>query len=474
MMGCGGSARVPNPTLMVVGDSQVFRGDDAVPQSTPWFDGTTVTLAAARGETIGIQVLHAGGGAVKLVVDGAAVTGYAVSKAFVARPSTELYGPSRGSGAYPDGLTPEATPDTDPAYFSIAVPAAAKAGKHTGTLTVDGKTLPVVLEVATVTLPEAPPRVWAYEDPRELGSTLMAPNAREVACIEMFRDRGVLLSPDLPVEAWRERTGLLVGAKDIPAVIPDDPATAGAAVKAWIEATAGTGKLPFAIPIDEPGEKKKAQVIALAKAVRAAGGGPTTFRYAITGEPDEAYGDLVDLYIELKSARPDDKIPRWVYNGRPPRAGAMVVDTPAPGMRTWGWIAWRYKIPEWYVWDALYWHDRHNKKRAVAEMDPADAVTFDDGDDHGNLDGVLALPDDKGNCRPTLRLEALRRGLEDWRLLDAASACKPDETAKVAAKLVPAALGDAGDSGHGAWPEDDAAFERARRELLSIAASCGK
>jgi hypothetical protein len=143
----------------------------------------------------------------------------------------------------------------------------------------------------------------------------------------------------------------------------------------------------------------------------------------------------------------------------------MVVDAESPGTRSWGWIAYRYRIPVWYVWDALYWHDRHNKKAALDAS--RDAVSFDDGDDHGNLDGVLALP----GCHPTLRLEALRRGYEDRALLELAAKCHPAEAAALAAKMIPRALGDA--KGAPAWPADEAAWEAARRQLLELAVCAG-
>jgi hypothetical protein len=197
-------------------------------------------------------------------------------------------------------------------------------------------------------------------------------------------------------------------------------------------------------------------VRAIGDAVHAAGRG---LLLAVTDERRGEYGDAVDLFISLRARRGD-----WTYNGAPPRAGAMVADAESPGLRTWGWIAWRWQVPIWYAWDALYWHDRHNKK---AKLDAArDAVSFDDGDDHGNLDGVLALP----GCRPTLRLAALRRGLQDRALLELAAKCDRTAADTIAEQLVPRALGDAGDSP--SWPRDEAPWEAARRSLLELAAKC--
>jgi hypothetical protein len=215
--------------------------------------------------------------------------------------------------------------------------------------------------------------------------------------------------------------------------------------------------------------------------------------FAVTDEPRSEYGDnLVDLYLTL-TPHLTDTFTRWTYNGAPPRAGSMVVDTESPGLRTWGWIGWRYHIPIWYAWNAVYWHDRHNHKSEPPRTLDArtDATSFDNGDDHGNLDGVLALPGDwktanepkpsadlhpksatdskpaSAPCHSTLRLEALRRGLQDRVLLDLAATCNATEASNLAAKLVSRALGDA--STTAAWPSDEATWEAARRHLLELA-----
>ncbi len=472
-----------------------------MPARSPYFDGTHVTLVAARGETIGLEVLHRGGGGVALAIDRAVVRGFAVTPVHVATASTEMYGGSHGAGDYPDVLAPATGAiATDPAYFTIAVARDAAPGPTHGTLTVGVRTFDVTLAISPVTLPPLPETVWAYYDPRELdwaklgtgtfdrtaspfggaagrgqAPTVDAPSPEERACIAMFAERGVLLSPDLPIAAWPARKQL-VTTPFVPARISDDPARVGDDVRAWIAATQGTGQVPFAIPIDEPhGAEALASVRALAQSVRAAGGGAGRFVYAVTADPSAELGD-VDLVI-TPNAKLADTAVRWTYNGAPPRAGAMVVDAESPGPRTWGWIAWRYHIPVWYVWDALYWHDRHNAKRAHQPLPgraldaASDARSFDDGEDHGNLDGVLAMPGDAQlPCKPTLQLESLRRGLEDRQLLELAAACAPGPTAELAAKLVPAALGDAGSEP--SWPRDEAAWEAARRELLRLATPC--
>jgi hypothetical protein len=456
----------PVPELQIVGESFAVRRGEEAPATSPWFDGARLTLVAARGETLGIQIVHGDGGRVVLAVPGADVRGFTVSTVNVRRASTELYGRgSRGAGDYPDELVPEAAPASDPAYFEISVPPDAPVGPSYGVLVANGRPIVVELDISRVVLPPLPVGVWAEDDPRVLGSSMVLPTAAERECVQMFRDHGVLLAPAMPLAAWPVRAPLVGDSPYIPVELPTDPAAARAAVMAWIEATRGTGKVPFAIPIDEPhGAAARKRVRALAEAVRAAGGGPGRFVFAVTDEPHADYGDAIDLYVTLKPSLAD-AYPHWTYNGAPPRAGSMVVDSVPPGLRTWGWIGWRYRIPIWYVWQALYWEDRYNHRGLPPRPLDAhtDARTFDDGDDHGNLDGVLALP----GCHPTLRLEALRRGLEDRALLELASRCNAGEAGKLAETLIPRALGDASDAA--AWPFDEAVWEAARRRLIEVA-----
>jgi len=460
--------------LQLAGESTRLRITDPVPPTSPWFDGVRVELVAARGEVVGLQILHRGGGPVALTFPAAAavaapvqVRSYDVATLEVRRPSTDMYGGSHGAGRYADGLTPAATPTTDPAYVELDVARDAAPGVVHGELAVAGRRIPVTVTIAPVTLPPLPVRVWAYEDPREPAWAA----ADEAACIARFRSYGILLSPDVHLEDWPARRDGFSGLHDIPVWISDEPAVAADQVKRWIAAFAGTGQVPFAIPIDEPRTPAQRRAVrTLGDAVRAAGSGPTTFRLAVTDAPRPEYGDTIDLYISPLAAHLDgDRVARWTYNGAPPRAGSMVLDAEPPGMRTWGWIAWRWRIPTWYVWDALYWHDRHNRRGAPLPgraLDArSDAVSFDDGEDHGNLDGVLALP----GCQPTLRLAALRRGYQDYALLDLAAACDRGAAEQLAAQLVPRALGDADD--RPSWPRDEAAWETARRKLIELA-SC--
>lgn len=476
----------PPPELVIVGESTRMRLEGPRPATTAWFDGQRVSLVAARGEVLGLQVISRAATPKTLTLPGVDILGFDVESFAVSRPSTAMYGGSQGTGTYPDVLRPARQPSTAPAYFEVRVGRDVASATYAGELVVGDRRVPVSLFVAPVTLPELPMSVWAYGDPRELAWAAGAandpprdvPSPAERSCASMFREYGVLLTPDIRLDWWPARKEMLAGVRDLPAWIPSDPVEGAAAVKAWIAATAGTGQVPFAIPIDEPRTpEKQAKVKELAAAVRAAGGGPTTFRYAVTDDirPD-VYGDLIDVYITLNAKR-SDTVPRWTYQSGPPRGGSMVLDAVTPGTRTWGWIAWRWNIPLWYVWDALYWHDRHNRKGAplpgtplVATRDP---VSFNDGEDHGNFDGVLTLPTADG-CARTLRLASIRRGLQDKALLDLASTCDRAAAEKLAEQMVPRALGDAPKDSARSWSADESDWERARRQLIELAACAPK
>jgi hypothetical protein len=475
--GCKPHRADPGPDLQIVGESLHLRSSDPVPRTSPWFDGTAVSIVAARGETFAFQVLHREAGPVRVRGD-LSVRGYDVKRVTAKHGSSNLYGGGRGAGDYPDVLVAADTPSTNPAFFEIPIPTGAKPS-YTLTLEVAGRSIPVNVRVSDVTLPRPAGRVWAYYDPRELvwaklgEGTHEHPSDEEKACIATFADYDVTLSPDLTLEAWPARRELLGDFPYVPVKLDKDHAADD--VRGWIAATQGTGKVPFTIPIDEPRKPEAvARVVKLAQTVRDAGGGPGKFLYAVTDSPRPEYGDLIDLYIPLTPKRADT-FPRWTYNGAPPRAGSFVLDAVPPGPRTWGWLGWRWNIDVWYVWDALYWHDRHNRKGAPLPgraLDASvDATSFNDGEDHGNLDGVLALPgDEKTPCRPTLRMAAIRRGMQDRALLELAARCHPDETKALVDKLVPMALGDAPAHGRPAWPTDEAPWEDARRQLLVLAA----
>jgi hypothetical protein len=163
----------------------------------------------------------------------------------------------------------------------------------------------------------------------------------------------------------------------------------------------------------------------------------------------------------------------WTYNGRSPSAGNMTIDKPGTALRTWGWIAERYSLELWYAWEGLYFTDRYNRATGPTDL-MNQPLTYDErrrgGEELGNGDGLLAYP----GPLPSLRLKALRRGLADRLLLRRLAGCGEAgraEADRLVRRMIPRALGEADDDQ--AWPDDEPAWEEARRSALDgILARC--
>ncbi|MEO7092754.1 MAG: hypothetical protein ABI175_05855, partial [Polyangiales bacterium] len=167
-LGCRKKPVDPGPDLAIVGESTRVRLEDPYPAQTPWLVNGTVEMVAARGERLGIQVLHRGPGSTSLTFASPEirVAGFDVESYPVSRASTEMYGGGR-TGTFADGLTPAQTVTTNPAVFEVT--ANAPAGTYLGELAIGDRKLPARIVVTAVELPPAfEDRVWAYEDPREL------------------------------------------------------------------------------------------------------------------------------------------------------------------------------------------------------------------------------------------------------------------------------------------------------------------
>src|SRR5690606_5164161 len=64
------SAADPELALQIASESLRLRIGDPAPRTSPFFDGHTIDLVAARGETLAFQVLHRGGGTATLELAG--------------------------------------------------------------------------------------------------------------------------------------------------------------------------------------------------------------------------------------------------------------------------------------------------------------------------------------------------------------------------------------------------------------------
>ena len=481
------------PFFQVVGETTKVKRGEAPPRTSPFFDGRTVSLRAVRGETLGLQVVmyRMGETKVSLLMDGVTVVPHEVGYLEIEEPSTALYGPSTGRGAYPDILTPVRGPSVksaDEVYFDLEVASDTQPGRHAGSLTVGGRRFPVELLVEPQAIAvDRAPLVWVWFKSSELAAAHQLADgdsseqiALERRYMDLVRRHGALLATDLPPDRLRPRLDFLTDdVRYWPVWIAKrDPAALARDVAAWIELFRGRPQVPFGFTIDEPDPEERAQVRAHGLAARGAGSGDGRFLYAVTDEPRDLYRGAVDVFVSPRGipapAGFGPGVHFWTYNGRPPAAGSMTIDKPGTALRTWGWIAERYQIELWFAWEGLYYTDRYNRATAPTPT-MHQPITYDErrkgGEDLGNGDGLLVYP----GPLPSLRLKALRRGLSDRLLLRRLASCGQAgaaEAARLARQQVPRAMREA--SGDPAWPDDEASWELARRAALdALARHCG-
>lgn len=144
----------------------------------------------------------------------------------------------------------------------------------------------------------------------------------------------------------------------------------------------------------------------------------------------------------------------WIYNGQLPRAGPMMLDAHPTSLTLNGWIASAYDVGRWFYWESVFWDDDNRGGRGP--IDPfVTAETFHNRDGDACLyDGLLVYPGKQrapfaahslgfAGVFPSMRLKALRRGLQDAALFALARAASQKSADAVLVRIVPAALDDA-------------------------------
>jgi hypothetical protein len=469
----------------VLGDSTRLADREPSPKHSASFDGKVVRLRGARGETLGLSVRLPAGSAerVELQVppEAGVVSGFSVRSLEVHEASTSMYGPSRGAGSYPDVLVPKAghAPAGMLTYFDVEIPHGTSPGQYRGRLLVGDQDFPVALQVSSANIDLArDPLVWVFYLPGEIARVHGLPDGeapelieKERAYHELFRAHGAFLAADLAPARFAARRSFVHDVKYWPVAIDSSSdAAIERDVHSWLALFHGSGVTPFAIPVDEPrGAADRQRARHIADVIGRAGGGRPGLLRAVTDAWAPVYGDALDVYVSPQGfskqvlARTTRGERFWIYNGRPPGAGSMILDTDGVALRTWGWIAQRYGIELWYAWEGLYFSDRYNHGGPTDVL--RDPLTFDErsrgGSDFGNGDGLLAYP----GPLASLRLKALRRGLQDRLLLRELTACGGTETAdRIVQSAVPRALSEASDEP--SWSLEEPTWERARYEVL--------
>jgi hypothetical protein len=481
----GGCRACSAPAGGVVTETTRARMTDALPPSAI-SDGKMIRLRGVRGETLGLQVRTPADTWVRLTLPGVGVDAFTLRVFDVKEPSTEMYGPTRGKGLYPDRLYPTSNPvaaGDGGAFFDVVIARGAKPGKVSGELSIGDAKLPVELTIDAAEIDlDADPLVWAFYLPSEIAKIHRVLDDdsnneldHERRYVDLARKHGIYLASDQPPDRARAREEFMRGLRWWPVSfsIDDDKAIAAGA-RETAEYFKGKTIRPIFTPVDEPSsseERKKARHVC--QIVRDTTRGELLC--AVTAEPHPELDGPFDIYFSPRAiGKPLPKGARALtYNGKPPSAGSMVLDAADGDLRSWGWLAWRYKIDLWYAWEALYVRDRYNAGRDAPMNVLTDPLNFDErrkhkSEDHGNLDGLLLMP----GPEPTLRLKTLRRGLQDRLLLQKLERCNPTAATTIATATVPRGFTDAPKGDKSSWPADEQAWEAARLNLLDALAAC--
>lgn len=169
----------------------------------------------------------------------------------------------------------------------------------------------------------------------------------------------------------------------------------------------------------------------------------------------------------------------FVYNGQLPFTGTLLLDAPLTSLTVNGWIAASYDVGRWFLWETIFWND-DNRGGAGARDPFADPETFHNADGDACLaDGLLLYPGRQPRfpahslgvdaVLPSMRLFALRRGIEDAGLIALAASVDPDATLRVVREAVPRAFDEVRADEPTPFELDPKTLARLRAELRALA-----
>jgi len=171
----------------------------------------------------------------------------------------------------------------------------------------------------------------------------------------------------------------------------------------------------------------------------------------------------------------------FIYNGILPAAGALMLDVDPRGLIANGWIAATMAIERWFYWESIFWDD--SNRGGQGPIDPfVTAASFHNADgDTALSDGLLLYPGrqqgrfaasslGEAAVFPSLRLKAIRRGIQDAGLIALAAREHPEETAALVARALPAALDEAAPRTRASWEAAPLSFTAGREALLGLIA----
>ncbi|MDC3985292.1 DUF4091 domain-containing protein [Polyangium jinanense] len=426
-------------------------------------------------------------------------------------------------GAVPDALVPvEHAPSWLPyplriqprsrgaIWIDVEVPTSTPPGPYTTELVVTHaggalSRLPVVLDVASAELPYRATSFLAYYEPRNLVQRIGALEPAEKQLFQLLHRHHVDALGSIRSEADLERlrpalTGALYtnehGYTGPGEGIPKAAVTLGAygtlgdphpdklrAIEALVPKIPDVIEDIFLYAIDEQCESPRgptwrsllARSLAQ-KRVRVA--------HSCAEDPRHQKVDLVLLpsqtfQQDAALGTRDQGRDVWVYNGKLPHSGPLMLDAPATSLLADAWIAATRPTGRWFLWETTFWNDSNRGGRGP--IDPfivAETFHNDDGDSALG-DGVLVYPGKQmgrfahhsagfDGVFPSMRLKLLRRGIQDAGYLALARSAHPVEADAITTRLLPRALDEVDLDEATPFPTDAAAYTAAREALRAL------
>ena len=232
--------------------------------------------------------------------------------------------------------------------------------------------------------------------------------------------------------------------------------------------------------LDEPSrEDQFVKIKKIADAVRR-GSSRIKFRhdfYTAFAEPQallQRFESVMDIWnisgcfypVQLLQAQQAKGKEAWFYQGSEPWIGSEDVDNDALGLRTWAWIAWKYRVDCWHNWCSGRWSSENilvypNNGGSRQYWRP-------------NSNGVMIYPGTPlgaDELLPSIRLKAYRRGNTDYEyMLRLRELGKGEQADAIVGSIIRKALGEAGNDKrligkHGDWSHDVDEWEAARTKM---------
>ncbi len=169
---------------------------------------------------------------------------------------------------------------------------------------------------------------------------------------------------------------------------------------------------------------------------------PKLTRFITENNPGPEIMDVTEIGCPVLAKFDPEKSKKWIADGREmwsylmtwPKAPHvnLFIDSDAINMRIWLWMSYQYRLTGILVWNATCWNTRestypgelHNYWEDPMSYNIAMELPEGAAAEFGNGDGVLFYPPNKDPNQdkskypdgpvPSLRLEILREGLEDY------------------------------------------------------------